>query len=338
MKLLWAAALALICSALSLAPSPGDAATPAPKPLYRDPVYDGAADVSLVYDRGEHRWLMFYTNRRATLRLPDPEDVAWVHGTHIGIATSTDGLRWTYAGVANIPFDCTGATLWAPELYYERGTYHMWLTVVPTIDHRWSGDNEASIVHLTSSDLKRWSCSDTVATGSQRVIDASVMRLGKGRYRLWYKDERAGSRIFALDSADLVHWKKVLPDPVTNTSAEGPKVFRFKGWYWLIADAWKGLIVLRSKDAARWIEQPMRILETPGFNRTDTAKGQHPDVLVNDGHAFIYYFVHQGDEPEAKRDPYWHQRTVIQVARLKYANGWLSVDRNETVRMPLKAP
>jgi hypothetical protein len=61
-------------------------------------------------------------------------------------------------------------------------------------------------------------------------------------------------------------------------------------------------------------------------------------VLVNDGHAFIYYFVHQGGEPEATRDPYWHQRTVIQVARLKYANGWLSVDRNETVGMPLKAP
>ena len=39
-----------------------------------------------------------------------------------------------------------------------------------------------------------------------------------------------------------------------------------------------------------------------------------------------------------RRDPYWHQRTVIQVARLKYTNGWLSVDRNETVRMPLKAP
>ena len=338
MKPLWAAALALIFSAFSLAPSPGDAGTPAPKPLYRDPVHDGAADVSLVYDRGQRRWVMFYTNRRATLRLPDPEDVAWVHGTHIGMATSPDGLRWTYAGVADIPSDCTGSTLWAPELHYERGTYHMWLTVVPTIDHRWRGDNEASIIHLTSPDLRRWSCSDKVASGSKRVIDASVMRLGKGRYRLWFKDERAGSRIFALDSPDLIHWKKVLPDPVTNTSAEGPKVFRFKGWYWLIADAWKGLVVLRSKDAAAWREQPRRILEAPGVNRTDTAKGQHPDVVVNDGHAFIYYFVHQEGEPEARRDPYWHQRTVIQVARLKYANGWLGVDRNESVRTPLKAP
>ena len=338
MNRMWAAALAFIFCALSLAARPGDAAAPAPKPLYRDPIHDGAADASLVFDRGQRRWVMFYTNRRATLRLPDREDVAWVHGTHIGMATSKDGLRWTYAGAADIPAHCTGTTLWAPELYYERGTYHMWLTVVPSIDHRWSGENKASIVHLTSPDLKRWSCADTVATGSERVIDASVIRLGKGRYRLWYKDERAGSRIFALDSTDLVHWKKVLPDPVTDTSSEGPKVFRYKGWYWLIADAWKGLIVLRSKDAAHWTEQPTRILEEPGLERTDRAKGQHPDVLVNDGQAFIYYFVHQGDEPEARRDPYWHQRTVIQVARLKYAKGWLSVDRNETVRVPLKAP
>lgn len=82
----------------SLAASPGDATTAAPKPLFRDPVYDGAADASLVYDRGRQRWGMFYTNRRATLQLPDPGDVTWIHGTHIGMAESADGLQWTYKG------------------------------------------------------------------------------------------------------------------------------------------------------------------------------------------------------------------------------------------------
>ena len=108
MNRMWAAALAFIFCALSLAARPGDAAAPAPKPLYRDPIHDGAADASLVFDRGQRRWVMFYTNRRATLRLPDRQDVAWVHGTHIGMATSKDGLRWTYAGAADIPAHCTG--------------------------------------------------------------------------------------------------------------------------------------------------------------------------------------------------------------------------------------
>ena len=67
----------------------------APKPLYRDPVHDGAADPALIWNHGEKKWMMFYTNRRADLPNPDPKDVAWVHGTQIGIAESSDCLLYT---------------------------------------------------------------------------------------------------------------------------------------------------------------------------------------------------------------------------------------------------
>jgi len=36
-----------------------------PAPLYRDPVFDGAADPSLVWNDKERAWWIFYTNRRA---------------------------------------------------------------------------------------------------------------------------------------------------------------------------------------------------------------------------------------------------------------------------------
>ncbi len=306
----------------------------APKPLYRDPVYDGAADVSTIYDKAHRRWTLFYTNRRATLKLPDPKDVSWVHGTPIGIATSKDGMKWTYSGQAKIPESCTGATLWAPELYKEGDTYHMWLTVVPGVFSDWNGARR--IVHLTSPDLEHWACGDTLDVGSDRIIDASVVKLDNGTYRIWFKDERKGSRIFAADSTDLVHWTRQAT-PVVDMSAEGPKVFRFKGSYWMVADAWKGLIVLRSDDAETWTPQDSRLLETPGTKPTDIGKGQHADVVVNGNRAFIYYFVHQENAPEAKTDPYWHQRTVIQVAELKYADGKLSVDRDAEVDATLKA-
>lgn len=81
--------LALLSLLLLAAPAFSETA---PKPLYRDPVYDGAADVSSIYDRAQHRWVMFYTNRRATLKLPDSKDVSWVHGTPIGMAISKNGL------------------------------------------------------------------------------------------------------------------------------------------------------------------------------------------------------------------------------------------------------
>lgn len=314
------------------------AAPVAPKPLYRDPVYDGAADVSIVYDRKARLWKMFYTNRRATMHLSDPEDVAWVHGTRVGIATSPDGFRWSYQGTAALPEDCTSITSWAPEVYYERGTYHMWLTAVPGIFHRWAVPGaEASIVHLTSKDLSNWTCDKPVALGAARIIDASVARIGK-TYRMWYKDENAGSLIMAADSTDLQNWTKVPGGPVSTTRGEGPKAFRFKGHYWLIADAWKGLMVLRSDDALNWTQQEGFILAQPGRLPTDTAAGQHPDVVVNSDRAFIYYFVHQMNEPETKDDPRWHQRTVIQVAELKFENGKLRVDREARVRARLKPP
>jgi hypothetical protein len=48
--------------------------------------------------------------------------------------------------------------------------------------------------------------------------------------------------------------------PVNPAKGEGAKVFRFNGHYWLIADVWKGPMVLRSGDALNWTEQPGYIL------------------------------------------------------------------------------
>ena len=296
---------------------------PAPRPLYRDPVLDGAADVSLVFNRCLARLEMFYTNRRATLRLPDPKDVSWVHGTPIGIATTQDGNRWAPAGEARFPAECTGETLWAPEILDHDGTYHLWLTVVPGVHPRWTG--ERRIEHLTSTDLRNWRCAGRVDLGSPRVIDASVVRLPDGRWRLWFKDEQGGSRLQFADSPDLQTW--TVRGPVSPLAAEGPKVFRFAGRLWLVADLWKGLLVLRSDDAEHWEEQPTRLLADIGSAPTDRAKGQHPDVVVVDGRAYLFYFVHQSGEPEARSDDRWHQRTVIQAAELQLRDGWLHVNR-----------
>jgi hypothetical protein len=62
----------------------------APKPLFRDPVNDGAADPTLIWNRDRREWWMFYTNRRADLPGLAANDVSWVHGTRIGIAVSRD--------------------------------------------------------------------------------------------------------------------------------------------------------------------------------------------------------------------------------------------------------
>jgi hypothetical protein len=305
------------------------ATVPAPRPLYRDPLWDGAADAALVQHRASGRWDLFYTNRRATLRLPDAQDVRWVHGSHIGIASSRDGHHWQHAGVAQFPAECTGgapetSTHWAPEVVAHAGRYHLWLTVVPGIHARWTGTR--FLQHLSSDDLRHWRCGERLDLGSDRVIDAAVARLDDGRWRLWFKDENQGSRLFQADSQDLRTWRR--GPAVTDAAAEGAKVFRFTGHWWLVADQWRGLLVQRSSDATHWQVQPQRLLTEAGRHATDRAKGQHPDVLVLGGRAFLFYFVHQGGEDAARQDDRHHQRSVIQVAELKLQDGWLTVDRN----------
>jgi len=39
----------------------------AAKPLFRDPIFDGAADPVVIWNRAEQKWFMFYTNRRASM-------------------------------------------------------------------------------------------------------------------------------------------------------------------------------------------------------------------------------------------------------------------------------
>jgi hypothetical protein len=85
------------------------------KPLFRDPVFDGAADPTVIWNRKEKKWFMFYTNRRANASGLD--GVTWVHGTLIGIAESADGgATWNYRDTCDIRYRKTGYTHWAPEV------------------------------------------------------------------------------------------------------------------------------------------------------------------------------------------------------------------------------
>lgn len=305
-----------------------------PTPLYRDPVHDGATDPALIYDVAKHQWLMFYTSRRADLAPEAKGDVRWIHGTKIGVAESSDGVNWKYRSDAEIPTACTGATLWAPELGRYGGVYHMWLTVVPGVFKDWNAPR--SIVHLTSHDLVKWDCHETLKLGSDRVIDASVVEVQPNQYRIWFKDERDSSRIKFYDSTDLEDWTP--GGTAIQTKSEGAKVFHWRGQWWMISDAWKGLLVSHSSDAKTWTSQEEYLLAQPGTRPTDGAMGHHADVVISGDRAFLYYFVHQGDGPDAANDPLARQRSVVQVTELHEASGKITVDRNSTTNFSLRPP
>jgi len=306
---------------------------PAPKPVYVDPIHDGAADPVIIWNKKTKRWWMFYTNRRANVE--DTTGVKWVHGTKIGIAESKDGSTWKYKDTANINYrPDVGYTFWAPDVIEHNGTYHMYLTYVPGIFNNWN--HPRYIVHLTSKDLQNWRFESKLTLVNEKVIDASVFKLPDGRWRMWYNNEKDGKSIWYADSKDLFNW--VDKGKAIAARGEGPKVFRWKESYWMIVDVWKGMEIYQSQDLLNWKKQTTRILEEGGAGKDDGAIGGHCDVVVNGDKAYVFYFTHPGRTKlsPAPSNSYEAKRSVIQVAELEFKNGELVCNRNQNVFINLR--
>jgi GH43 family beta-xylosidase len=306
----------------------------ADKPLFRDPVYDGAADPVLCFNQAENKWFMFYTNRRANV--PGTVGVSWVHGTPIGIAESVDGgATWKYRGTADIGFSKGEDTYWAPDVIEHDGTYHMYLTYVPGIFADWNASRD--IIHLTSKDLLGWKYQSTLKLSSNRVIDASVFRLSDGTWRMWYNNEVDRKSIYYADSKNLYDWQD--KGKAVGARGEGPKVFRWKDHIWMVVDVWDGLSVYRSEDGSIWQLQQKNLLKQPGTGQDDQVKGGHPHVVVSRDRAYLFYFTHPGRRgPDANKDTYEQRRSSIQVVELKFEDGWLACDRDKPTYISLDRP
>lgn len=295
----------------------------APAPLFRDPVYDGAADPVLVYNRGEQQWWMIYTNRRATA---PGTGYGWLHGTDLGVASSADGgITWDYRGtLQGLDFEWGHNTFWAPEIIFHEGSYHMYVSYIRGIPTGLR--HPRSIHHYTSEDLINWQHHGALPLASASVIDACVFRLPDGRFRLWYKDEAAGSITAAAESADLFSWKDIGP-VIPGRAHEGPNVFEFGGFYWLIVDEWRGFAVYRSNDLDNWTFTG-HILDRPGTRPDDGGIGLHGDVVVEGNRAFVFYFTHPDRTPGKPELTSVERRTSIQVAELTVSDGALHCDRD----------
>ncbi len=291
--------------------------------LYRDPVYDGATDPRVVIDRSGE-WWMFYTQRRATHPDPGPE-VAWVHGTRVGVARSGDGLSWHYLGrlepasgglllTPGAPADRVDSTHWAPEVVHDGQRWRMYLTEIEGVPDRWPG-HARRIVEYVSDDLIRWRRRGALALPGDRAIDATVARCPDGRWRLWYKDEAADSVTTVAVSDDLDRWR-VEAVAIGGRPHEGPDVFELGGHWWMIVDEWRGMGVYRSADATTWTRQGgadavvLGAGEVPGGGF-----GHHGAAVIDGDDAWYFFFAH----PDGGR------RSVVLRARLSVTAGILRV-------------
>lgn len=303
---------------------------PAPVPMYRDPITDGAADPVMVWNYQESKWWMLYTQRRANLEAPD---VAYCYGTPIGIASGEDSGRvWVYRGTLNLDFEKGHNTFWAPDVVYQNGEYHMFVAYIQGVRIHWGG--KARIAHYISKNLWDWKYLGFLKLSSEYLIDPSLCRMPDGKWRMWYKDETRSSAIMMAESNDLVHWSFNSTPVLGQSQQEGPKIFRFKGYYWMLTDEWKGMRVYRSTDALSWDKQGL-ILDTASARKDDGPSGAHGDVVVIQDKAWVVYFTHPGRQSHSKTThdandivPFSERRSSIQVAPLEVKDGTLQVDRS----------
>lgn len=304
----------------------------APAPLFRDPMYDGAADPVVVWNRTEKSWWMLYTARRANIDAPG---VAYCYGCDIGVASSKDnGRTWVYRGSLNLDIEPGRNTYWAPDVVYFQGKYHLFVAYIQGVYSNWGGI--AKIAHYTSENLWDWTFDDFLKTDSSRVIDPTLLQMPDGKWRLWYKDESRGSHTMLAESDDLFHWKTNDKPAIGGVACEGAKAFHFQGSHWMVTDEWHGMRVYRSDDNCNtWTKQGL-ILDKPSKRLDDTPSGAHGDVVVvkdragKGEKAYVIYFTHPGRTIHISGEldkkgvlPYSQRRSSIQAAELKVVNGQL---------------
>lgn len=303
----------------------------APAPLYNDPIYDGAADPVLIWNHQERSWWMLYTARRANM--PTVGTSAY-HGTKIGIASSSDnGTLWTFRGYLDLEFEKGMNTFWAPDIIYHKGMYHLFVSYIPGVRNHFGG--QSRIVYYKSKNLWDWKYVKDLTLSSNQIIDLSIYKKADGTFKIWFKDESKGSITMTAESKDLLNWE-TSPNPAIGGGAhEGPKVFQFQNYYWMLTDEWKGLRVYRSTDLENWEKQGL-ILDQPSARKDDWPSGAHADVVVIGEDAYVFYFTHPGRSAHGttKPDPdntqfYNNHRTAIQVAPLRVLNGTLEANRSK---------
>ena len=321
-------------------PEPAAIASAVPAPLYRDPVYDGAADPVVVWNAPQRVWNIFYTQRRARLNLPGVE---WGHGTEIGVAESrNEGITWVYKGRLNLEHPSPGGSFWAPDCVRDdAGKYHLFVTFVPgpAATHRNYG-GERHILQYSSDDLSKWKFERRVPVTSDYCIDPTLCRHPDGSWRMWFKDEYHRDETRVVASRDLRQWKAIAAPGVSRLYGEGPKVFKFGDHFWMLKDPNRGLDVYRSDDLENWTYQG-KILDKPGWRNDDASVGKHADVVVCGDRAYIIYLVEPGMmvvPPKEGIQPLVGRRSALQAAQLELQDGSLICDRNKLFRIRLTPP
>jgi hypothetical protein len=105
-----------------------------------------------------------------------------------------------------------------------------------------------------------------------------------------------------------------------------------------ITEGRHGLAVYRSEDAVNW-SRVGTLLQSPGAGPDDNAIGHHPEVIISNDRAYLFYFTHPGAAGGSAVEGH-ARRSSIQVVELQYtaSSHVLTADRDSPTMIDLQPP
>ena len=215
--------------------------------------------------------------------LPAPDGMfhlVWTagwHGKGIGYAFSRDLLRWSsqqWLGVMEHEEDAKNC--WSPEIFFDdsNGEYIIyWATSIPgrfpQTDHMGDSGLNHRMYCVTTRDFKSFSKTKLFFDGGFDVIDATLVRNGKG-YLLFMKDETLNpvQKNIRMSAGDEIFggFKKISP-PLTGAYwAEGPSALKIGNKWIVYFDKYKlnRIGAIASGDLQTWVDISDQVHFPPG--------------------------------------------------------------------------
>lgn len=241
----------------------------------------------------------------------------------IGLATSTDGLKWTKSngGRPVLPHGGPGAADETkadhPAVIQFDGRFHMWYTAGPQ-------DSRYAICYATSEDGVRWQRRNggrpVLGPGEagkfddQVVLHPAVVRDGSGLLHMWYNGvgSQESFRVGHATSRDGVHWQRENGgDPVLRPGAVGgreevyvynvmvlPADGVYRMWYSSALDLGpqgrfaphgSAIVYAESRDGTQWTRDDAVTLLSGDAGDEDAYACFAPYVVRRDESLWMYY-------------------------------------------------
>ncbi|MGF7230502.1 MAG: glycoside hydrolase family 43 protein [Arachidicoccus sp.] len=125
---------------------------------------------------------------------------SWKGEKSFGYASSKDLIHWSKE--QEIPVmenEPTTVNVWAPELFYDAVTKQYIIVWASTVPHRFARgqedeDNNHRLYYVTTRDFKNFSKEQLFFDPGFSSIDAQIIKQGKGKYVLVFKDNTRPNR------------------------------------------------------------------------------------------------------------------------------------------------